>query len=362
MSPCRYELPFLQRQAVKRGAQVAFLGVNSDDNRDDARKLGARYPMPYPSFEDPRQAVAGRYGARRPAGDRVLRRAAASACSSTRAASRSEAQLAAEIDRYALGRARSATCRVRIDPLPACARSSRDRAIDPLLRRCAAIDRDDPSPGTRPTPPSSTRAAAARRPRTCARAAPAARRAARPLYTRRSPRAARGAHELIVNGPRPVTSLAELTVEQVAGGRRGLARAHARARAAPPTCTSASTSGSRPARRAAHSQAQLYALDFVPAVVARERERFSAHAVRTMGANLLEDLVAGGGPPPRRAIVAIDDEAVLLCPYASSAPYALMLAPRRRRERFEDDGPERRGAAARRAVAPARAISVRARR
>ena len=31
--PCRYELPFLQRQAVKRGAQVAFLGVNSGDDR-----------------------------------------------------------------------------------------------------------------------------------------------------------------------------------------------------------------------------------------------------------------------------------------------------------------------------------------
>ena len=38
-----------------------------------------------------------------------------------------------------------------------------------------------------------------------------------------------------------------------------------------------------------HSHAQLYALDHVPAIVARERERFSAHAVRTMGGNLLED-------------------------------------------------------------------------
>lgn len=61
--PCRYELPFLQRQAVKRGARVAFLGVNSGDSRDAARRLSARYPMPYPSFEDPRQEVVGRYGA-----------------------------------------------------------------------------------------------------------------------------------------------------------------------------------------------------------------------------------------------------------------------------------------------------------
>ena len=86
------------------------------------------------------------------------------------------------------------------------------------------------------------------------------------------------------------------------------------------------------------SQAQLFALDFVPAVVARERERFSAHAQRTMGSNLLEDLVQEE-VRRRERVVAIDDEAVLLCPYASSGPYALMIVPRRRRERFEDDGP-----------------------
>ena len=76
----------------------------------------------------------------------------------------------------------------------------------------------------------------------------------------------------------------------------------------------------------------------MPAIVARERERFSAHAVRTMGGNLLEDLVHE--EVRRRArIVAIDDEAVLSCPYASQREFQLMLAPRRRRERFEDEGP-----------------------
>jgi thiol-disulfide isomerase/thioredoxin len=62
--PCRFELPYLQRQAVKRGATVAFLGVNSNDDHEAAAKLADRFPMPYPSFEDPRFAVAGRYGAR----------------------------------------------------------------------------------------------------------------------------------------------------------------------------------------------------------------------------------------------------------------------------------------------------------
>lgn len=63
--PCRRELPLFQREAVKRGAQVAFLGVNVEDLREEALKLAARYPMPYPSFVDPRyNIVAGRFGAR----------------------------------------------------------------------------------------------------------------------------------------------------------------------------------------------------------------------------------------------------------------------------------------------------------
>jgi UDPglucose--hexose-1-phosphate uridylyltransferase len=147
-------------------------------------------------------------------------------------------------------------------------------------------------------------------------------------------RAASGAHELIDNGPPDAASLAALTVQelQVAVERwRERMRAHAGA-AYLHLCVD------EPAPPGARSQAQLYALDFVPALVARERERFTAHATRTMGANLLEDLVQEE-VRRRERIVAIDDEAVLLCPYASSGPYALMLAPRRRREHFEDDGP-----------------------
>ena len=62
--PCRYELPFLQRAAVNRATQVAFLGVNVNDASSAAKEFAAQYPMPYPSFEDPRSNLAGRYGAR----------------------------------------------------------------------------------------------------------------------------------------------------------------------------------------------------------------------------------------------------------------------------------------------------------
>jgi UDPglucose--hexose-1-phosphate uridylyltransferase len=86
-----------------------------------------------------------------------------------------------------------------------------------------------------------------------------------------------------------------------------------------------------------HTHAQLYALDFVPAQVARERERFTAHATRTMGGNLLQDLVQEE-VRMRERLVAIDDEAVLLSPFAARLPYQLLLAPRQPRARFEDDG------------------------
>jgi UDPglucose--hexose-1-phosphate uridylyltransferase len=87
-----------------------------------------------------------------------------------------------------------------------------------------------------------------------------------------------------------------------------------------------------------HTHAQLYAFDFVPAAIARERERFGAYAVRTMGGNLLADLVQEE-VRERTRIVAIDKEAVLMAPYASRVPFHLLIAPRAVRERFEDDGP-----------------------
>ncbi len=85
-------------------------------------------------------------------------------------------------------------------------------------------------------------------------------------------------------------------------------------------------------------QAQLYALPFVPAAIARERERFGAYATRTMGGNLLADLLQEE-VRRRERVVAIDAEAVLLAAFAGRVPYQLMLVPRTPRMRFEDEGP-----------------------
>jgi UDPglucose--hexose-1-phosphate uridylyltransferase len=148
---------------------------------------------------------------------------------------------------------------------------------------------------------------------------------------------ATGAHEVIVNGPQPVLSLAELPVEQVAVAMevwRERMRVHERCAYVQLIVNERRQAGAS----LPHTHSQLYGLDFVPAAVARERERAGEYANRTMGQNLLGDLVAEE-VRLRERIVAIDDEAVLMAPYASRLPFQLMLAPRRPVPRFEQDGP-----------------------
>jgi UDPglucose--hexose-1-phosphate uridylyltransferase len=147
---------------------------------------------------------------------------------------------------------------------------------------------------------------------------------------------ATGAHEVIVNGPQPVVALAELPVEQAVAAVdvwRERMRAHAGSAYVQLIVNERREAGAS----LPHTHAQLYALGFVPAAVARERERAGAYTTRTMGRGLLADLVAEE-VRRRERIVAIDDDAVLLAPYASRLPFQLMLAPRVPRPRFEQDG------------------------
>jgi UDPglucose--hexose-1-phosphate uridylyltransferase len=144
---------------------------------------------------------------------------------------------------------------------------------------------------------------------------------------------ARGSQEVIVNGPDGVRSLGALTVQEViAAVELWRVRMIAHAGAAALHLSVKDT------HHAQLSRAELFALDFVPAALARERERFGAYATRTMGANLLGDLVQEE-VRRRERIVAIDDEAVLISAFAARVPYQLLIAPRRPRARFEDEGP-----------------------
>lgn len=148
-------------------------------------------------------------------------------------------------------------------------------------------------------------------------------------------RPATGAHEVIVNGPQPVTSLADLPLEQASVAVevwRSRMREHAQAAYVQLIVNERREGGAS----LPHTHAQLYALDFVPAEVARERERAGAYTTRTQGRSLLEDVVAEEIRRGER-VVAIDDEAVLVAPFASRLPLQLMLAPRKPKARFEED-------------------------
>ena len=146
-----------------------------------------------------------------------------------------------------------------------------------------------------------------------------------------------GAHEVIVNSPRSVEALSQLEPAELSLAMdvwRERMRAHPQA-----ACLHLFVNeGERGGASRSHTHAQLLALDFVPALIARERERFGAYAAQTMGQQLLDDIVSEE-VRRRERVVAIDDEAVLIAPYAAALPYQLMLVPRRPRMRFEDDGP-----------------------
>lgn len=60
--PCRAEFPIFQRVATDLGTEVAFLGINAGDNRDDARAFLEKFPLPFPSLVDPSEAQAREIG------------------------------------------------------------------------------------------------------------------------------------------------------------------------------------------------------------------------------------------------------------------------------------------------------------
>jgi UDPglucose--hexose-1-phosphate uridylyltransferase len=146
---------------------------------------------------------------------------------------------------------------------------------------------------------------------------------------------ARGAHEVLVNAPEHATAMAELSEEQLAAAVatwRERMRAHAGASYVQLIVNEGGGAGAS----LEHTHAQLYALDFVPAAVARERERAGAYAERTQGGSLLGDVLVEEVRRKER-LVAIDEEAALVCPWASRSPFELRVIPRTTAPSFADD-------------------------
>lgn len=142
-----------------------------------------------------------------------------------------------------------------------------------------------------------------------------------------------GAHEVVINAPEHATAMADLGEERFAGAVETW-RERMRAHSASPYVQLVVNEGAGAGASLPHTHAQLYALPFVPVLVARERERFGAYAERTGGGDLLTDVLVEE-VRRRDRLVAIDDEAALICPWATRTPFELRVLPRTAEERFE---------------------------
>ena len=146
-------------------------------------------------------------------------------------------------------------------------------------------------------------------------------------------RGPRGDHQQ----PAPCRLFARALAGGALGGDGGLAAAHGRAEARP-ACTDRQR-GKDAGASLPHTHAQLYALPFVPAAVARERERFTAYSDPPTAATCSRTWCrrrCGGASGSSRWTTR-------WWPCARSPPACLpaQLVPRRPVGRFEDDGPTR---------------------
>jgi thiol-disulfide isomerase/thioredoxin len=56
--PCRIEFPVFRKAAIQEAGRIAFIGLDTQDNDDDAREFLGKEPVPYPSYVDPESEIA----------------------------------------------------------------------------------------------------------------------------------------------------------------------------------------------------------------------------------------------------------------------------------------------------------------
>lgn len=104
--PCRFEFPYFQQAAAHYGKRVAFLGIDKQDADDAAETFLREEPLPYPSYVDPDEEIAESI-------DGDAKRGLPTTAFYDRAGKLAflklgpydeEAELRADIERYALGR------------------------------------------------------------------------------------------------------------------------------------------------------------------------------------------------------------------------------------------------------------------
>ena len=101
--PCRGEFPYFQKVGVQYGKQVAFLGLDVTDNAGDAKRFLGQFPVPYPSYADPRGTTMQSLAATAGLPNTVFYDAKGKRTFVHQGGYTSEAALAADVKRYALG-------------------------------------------------------------------------------------------------------------------------------------------------------------------------------------------------------------------------------------------------------------------
>lgn len=101
--PCRAEFPHFQNLSVQFGKRVAFVGLNSGDNDGDAAEFLADFPVSYPSYTDPNEKAALDLGVSAAYPATVFFDAAGEKVFTKQGLYADEADLVADIEKYALG-------------------------------------------------------------------------------------------------------------------------------------------------------------------------------------------------------------------------------------------------------------------
>jgi thiol-disulfide isomerase/thioredoxin len=102
--PCRFEFPALQHNSVRFGKQVAFLGLDSGDEDAAAQRFLKRFPLTYPSYVDRKTRIAQSLEIGKNYPTTMYYDAAGKLQYVHQGLYSDDAALAADIQRYALGR------------------------------------------------------------------------------------------------------------------------------------------------------------------------------------------------------------------------------------------------------------------
>jgi thiol-disulfide isomerase/thioredoxin len=101
--PCREEFPHFQRLSARLGKRVAFIGVDAKDSNAAATTFLEEYPVPYPSYTDPNEDLSRELGATVGFPATVFYDARGERQFVKQGQYASQADLEADIRRYALG-------------------------------------------------------------------------------------------------------------------------------------------------------------------------------------------------------------------------------------------------------------------